>query len=73
MTDAGLEAIEPLARLDELHLTLTNVTDEGLLHLKSLPNLELLDLSSTKVTDVGLEQLSADKTQMGECCWYRSH
>ena len=58
VTDAGLEHLKVLTKLDTLHLSGTNVTDAGLKHLKGLTSLERLYLSDTDVTDDGLEHLN---------------
>jgi internalin A len=54
VSDAGLERLERLTRLQSLILSNTNVTDTGLVHLKGLTQLQTLHLSGTKITDAGL-------------------
>ena len=58
ITDAGLEPLKGLTKLEELFLWGTNVTDSGLEHLKGLTNLIHLNLTNTDVTDAGLEHLT---------------
>jgi beta-lactamase regulating signal transducer with metallopeptidase domain/Leucine-rich repeat (LRR) protein len=57
VTDAGLEHLKGLPKLQSLKLYRTKVTDEGLKHLKGLTNLQSLALEETGVTDEGLEHL----------------
>lgn len=45
LTDAGLKRLKPLAQLEELILSSTNLTWRSLEHLSALPHLERLDLS----------------------------
>ena len=52
MTDAGLEHLKGLNRLQRLWLNSTQVADAGLEHLKGLTQLQELGLASTKVTDI---------------------
>ena len=54
MTDAGLEHLKGLTKLQSLWLVGTNVTLE---HLDGLTSLQWLDLSLAPVTDAGLENL----------------
>ena len=56
MTDAGLEHLKGLTKLQSLNLRCTKVTDAGLEHLKGLTNSNRWTLG-TKVTDAGLEHL----------------
>jgi internalin A len=58
VTDAGLEPIASLKRLEELNLGGTKITDLGLAKLKGLIELRSLDLSRTQVTGKGLENLA---------------
>ena len=53
-SDADLEVIGKVARLEVLRLQDTSVTDAGLEHLASLTKLRELDLSDTKITGKGL-------------------
>ena len=48
MTDAGLEHLKGLTRLQSLNLAETKVTDAGLEHLKGLTHLQSLDLMSNQ-------------------------
>ena len=57
VTDAGLELLKGLPRLQILDLDQTSVTDVGLAHLKESSPLQRLYLSGTKVTDAGLPHL----------------
>ena len=57
VTDADLEQLEELTRLQALDLGETKVTDAGLEHLKGLCQLRVLGLEHTEVTDAGLEHL----------------
>jgi hypothetical protein len=57
VTDAALETIARLSRLEKLSLKGTHVTDAGLVHLKRLPRLREFDLSGTAVSDAGLKHL----------------
>ena len=57
VTDAGLEHLKGLTRLETLLLYDTKVTDAGLKHLNGLTNLEHLDLTACNVTDAGLEHV----------------
>lgn len=57
VTDAGLEHLTGLTKLQLLKLGSTKVTDAGLEHLRGLTNLQSLVLCGTKVTDAGLEHL----------------
>jgi hypothetical protein len=55
--DAGLAAVDPMRRLERLHLDGTAVTDAGLEHLAHLRRLQYLNLRGTKVDDQGLAAL----------------
>jgi len=57
-TDATLDQISQLTRMQNLYLGHTQVTDAGLAHLQKLTNLEILDLDDTAVTDAGLQHLT---------------
>jgi hypothetical protein len=57
ITDADLEQLQDLAKLQQLLLSDTQVTDAGLEHLEQLNHLMYLDLTRTKVTDVGVRRL----------------
>jgi hypothetical protein len=57
VTDAGLAALEPMHRLQRLHLDQLKITDGGLAHLSQLRQLEYLNLRGTRVTDTGLPSL----------------
>jgi hypothetical protein len=57
MTDAGLENLKVLTRLQRLYLREAQITDAGLEHLKGLNRLKTLDLTLTHVTDEGVRKL----------------
>jgi len=57
VTDAGLEHLKGLTKLEELYFSSPKVTDAGLVHLKGLTNLTHLLLSETKVTPAGVKNL----------------
>jgi hypothetical protein len=56
-TDAGLEHLKGLTKLDHLYLTDTEVTGDGLANIAGLTRLQVLYLDGTRVTDAGLEHL----------------
>ena len=53
VTDAGVEHLRNLPRLESLWLDGTGITDDGLAHLKGLRTLKELGLRGTSVTDTG--------------------
>ena len=57
VSDAGLEHLKGLTRLQELCLGGTKVSDAGLKHLKGLTQLKTLYLGQTAVGDTGLQYL----------------
>jgi mono/diheme cytochrome c family protein len=57
VTDAGLPALDPMRRLQRLHLDQLGVTDGGLAALGHLKQLGYLNLRGTAVTDKGLPAL----------------
>jgi uncharacterized membrane protein len=57
VTDAGLASLEPMRRLQRLHLDGLKVSDAGLAHLSRLRQLEYLNLRGTLVTDQGMPEL----------------
>jgi Leucine-rich repeat (LRR) protein len=57
VTDAGLEYVKDLSRLQELTISGTNITDAGLKYLSNLTELEVLWLTATEITDAGLDSL----------------
>jgi len=57
VTDADMERIKHLDRLQRLELQNTKITDTGLQHVKDFTQLGYLDLSSTQVTDAGMKNL----------------
>ena len=57
ITDAGMQHLKGLKRLESVSLINTQVTDASLAHLNGLTNLKSLALRRTKVTDAGLEHL----------------
>src|SRR5438477_11007383 len=54
ITDAGLEHLKGLNKLQVLNLYNTKITDAGLAHLEGLTSLTTLLLNNTPVTDAGL-------------------
>jgi hypothetical protein len=59
ITDAGLEYLTELTKLQELHLAYCEgLTDAGLERLKGLRKLQFLNLVETEIDDAGLERLS---------------
>jgi hypothetical protein len=63
VTDGGLAHISPLATLEELDLSGTQVTDEGLVHLRGITSLQGLDLRHTNVTDAGAARFTNSDTR----------
>jgi serine/threonine protein kinase len=61
VTDAGLENLKGLTRLQSLWLPETRITDAGLGHVRGLKSLQGLNLVQTSVSDRGLEQLQGLK------------
>jgi len=57
VTDADLQHLQKLHRLQRLHIESTKVTDAGLQNLKGLSQLQILVLVCPKVTDAGLQNL----------------
>ena len=57
VTDAELEHLSGLTRLNFLFLHDTQVTDAGLEHLNGLKNLVILYLNGTQVTPEGVKKL----------------
>ncbi len=57
VTDAGLEHLVGLTRLQRLNLGYTGVSDTGLKRLKGLTELRSLGLARTSVTDAGVSDL----------------
>ena len=57
VTDAGLQHLKGLTKLQSLNLSRNEVSDAGLEHLKGLTSLQMLYLGGTKVTDAGLVHL----------------
>ena len=58
ITDAALEHVAGLARLETLSLRFTPITDEGVRQLESSARLKWLDLTNTRVTDDSLPRLA---------------
>jgi len=61
-TDATLQALIPLFRLERLELDRAILTDRGLSHLRSLTNLRNLSLEAKGVTDDGLKVIGEFRT-----------
>ncbi|HRQ90957.1 MAG TPA: ribonuclease inhibitor, partial [Bacteroidia bacterium] len=59
ITDAGLDALKGLERLEYLNLYGTQVSDAGLQKLAGLKNLKKLFVWQTKATDAGAAKLAA--------------
>lgn len=53
-TDADVDCLRPLVKLQSLSLVHTAITDAGVARLDCLVNLEMLDLSETVITDATL-------------------
>lgn len=58
-TDAAFASLHQFSRLEQLHLSCTQVTDATLARLAGLTKLKALTLSRTRVTDAGLRHLAA--------------
>ena len=61
-SDATIEQVARLSRLERLVLNASSIDDAGLVHLKELSNLSSLDLGFTPVTDAGLTHLSSPQS-----------
>jgi hypothetical protein len=57
ITDAGLDSLKGMSKLQELDLDLTAITDAGLAKLQGLTQLKRLRLRGTKITDQGIGYL----------------
>ena len=57
VTDAGIEALKTLDKLEELRLDSVTVTDAGIGHFRAFPHLKLLNLYHTLVTEPAYETL----------------
>jgi hypothetical protein len=66
VTDATLENVRGMEKLQELDLNDTQITDQGLKILKELPALARLRLRGTKTTDDGFLREIADKETLME-------
>ncbi len=58
ITDAGIEHVKKLTRLERLELKGPNITDVGLTHLAGLTALESLSLEGARVSGSGLRNLT---------------
>ena len=56
-SDADLELVKGVSRLEEIWLSGTQVTDAGLERIKGLTDLRCLHLDGTQITDAGLQHL----------------
>lgn len=65
VTDAALEHLKGLRRLQRLCVDGTQVTDAGLTHLRRLKHLQWLWLVRTRITDAGLEHLNGSGQLVG--------
>jgi hypothetical protein len=57
ITSAGISKLESNTKLEELHLSHTQVDDAVLKHLAAISALKSIDLSDTKVSVSGVETL----------------
>jgi hypothetical protein len=57
ITDAVMEHVEGLGKIQELDLGSTRITDAGMEHLKRSTQLQYLILADCKITDAGLRHL----------------
>ena len=57
-SDAVLDHIRHLSKLEKINLSSSPVTDAGVAHLKGLTHLEELSLRGTRVTDTGVAYLA---------------
>jgi internalin A len=57
VTDAAMEHLKGLTRMQNLALTNTAITDAGLDNLQAMKDLRSLDLSYTRITDAGLAKI----------------
>lgn len=69
ITDAGLDAVAKLAKLETLDVRSSGVTDAGLPKLAGLKKLVSLNLTNTGITDAGLEKLAAIPTLTKVYLW----
>ena len=58
ITDADLQHLLPLSKLEVLSLRGTSLTDAAVLYLNGLRSLERLDLRDTKISPAGIERLN---------------
>jgi hypothetical protein len=64
ITNAGLEAVAKLTRLQALFLDQTSVTDDGIMWLADLPNLRRLSVRNSQVTDEGVNSLLLEQPEL---------
>ena len=57
ITDAGLQNLNGLTKLEKLNLNRTQITNAGVAHLNRLSNLKTLSLHGTQVTADGVDKL----------------
>ena len=60
LTNAGMNHLSAMHRLQGLDIGRANITDEGLRCLRAMPDLEQLTISSTNISGAGLNYLSAN-------------
>jgi hypothetical protein len=60
VSDAGMQHVARLRKLEDLDLFGTDVTDAGLASLSVLRNLQRINLSGTNVTDAGVMELQRE-------------
>jgi internalin A len=65
-TDAGLQHVSGLYKLEALYLSWTQVQGPGLIHLKKLPSLKTLVLHDTLITDDALDLVGDLGSLQGE-------
>ncbi len=61
VTDAGMESVRKLRKLEELYCGNNAVTDQGVANLKGMPYLKVLALADSQLTDKGLATLGSLK------------
>jgi hypothetical protein len=65
VTDAGLKHLAALEQLQDLDLSINNLTAVGVKELAPLKNLERLNLNFIKIGDDGVRELAAFKSLRG--------
>jgi internalin A len=62
ITDAGVQHLRGLPRLNYIHLSASQVGDDGLAAIATLPSLEGLSMQQNRITDAGLAHLAGHPT-----------